>query len=310
MRANDDIIRATAAQARNGHAAPSDDGVDLWVSPERIDRPRISLIIPALNEEKLIVRTLECFPRAALLRCGAELIVSDGGSRDRTTEICREWADVIATHTAPRRQTIAEGRNLGAAQARGELLVFINGDTVPQVPGEFLEALVALVDEEEGKGEKGKEEGSRVGMSLETSPGRRRRSGTRPIVAWACPVAIAPGERRLSDRLFHGFFNSYVRFLNAIGLGMGRGECQVVRRDVFEKVGGYHAHMAAGEDFDLYRRLTEHGAIGHVAALRVYESPRRFRRFGYVRVLFEWTLNGMAVMILGRSIAKEWEEIR
>jgi hypothetical protein len=68
--------------------------------------------------------------------------------------------------------------------------------------------------------------------------------------------------------------------------------------------------MAAGEDFDLYKRLARLGKIGHRPGLGVYESPRRFRRYGYLLVLTEWTINALAVMILRRSISKEWEEIR
>lgn len=255
----------------------------IWRSPDCVEDPRISLIIPALNEEKLIGAMLAGFPEEILREVGAEIVVSDGGSSDRTDTIARERADMIITHRENRRQTIAEGRNLGASIARGDLLVFINADTLPQDPVTFLRELDRIVS---------------------TGPTSNR------VVAWACPVAIAPEERRLSDSLFHGFFNRYVRLLNLIGLGMGRGECQVVFRDSFVDLSGYQDHMAAGEDFDLYRRLADKGRIGHSDALRVYESPRRFRRFGYVRVLFEWTLNGLAVMILGRSISKEWEEIR
>ena len=256
---------------------------EIWRASDRIEEPRISLIIPALNEEKLIGAMLATFPEEILREVGAELVVSDGGSSDRTDAIARDHADMIITHREKRRQTIAEGRNLGASIARGDLFVFINADTLPQDPVGFLREL------------------DRIARSGLTS---------NRVVAWACPVAIAPEERRLSDRLFHGFFNRYVRLLNLIGLGMGRGECQVVFRDPFVAVSGYQDHMAAGEDFDLYRRLAERGKIGHSDLLRVYESPRRFRRFGYLRVLFEWTLNGLAVMILGRSISKEWEEIR
>ena len=255
----------------------------VWRSDSALEDPRISLVVPALNEEKLIGSMLSAFPAEVLHSINAELVLSDGGSSDRTTEIAREYCDAVITHREKRRQTIAEGRNLGASIARGDLLVFINADTLPQDPLEFLRGLEKIVDE-----------------------------GYLPggIAAWACPVQIAPAERRLSDRLFHGFFNRYVRLLNLIGLGMGRGECQVVWTDLFREVGGYENHMAAGEDFDLYRRLAEKGKIGHGEDLRVYESPRRFRRFGYLRVLFEWSLNGLAVMILGRSISKEWEEIR
>lgn len=241
------------------------------------------MIVPALNEEKLIGRLLGSFPSSERKRLGIEVIVSDGGSNDRTVAIATEHADVVVLHTAKRRQTIAEGRNLGAWQARGDLLCFINADTIPQNPVEFLQTLSELAE----SGEAGAN-----------------------AVAFACPVQIAPEERKWSDRLFHTFFNNYVRFLNAVGLGMGRGECQVVWRDAFLSVGGYHEHMAAGEDFDLYRRLSSRGRIGERKGLRVFESPRRFRRFGYLRILFEWTLNAVAVMVLGRSISKEWEEIR
>ena len=282
-----DISNLHLQKPQNGHSSAKSEPTvtasppEIWIATEAITDPLISLIVPALNEEKLIGEMLAMFPRDVRQRHRMELIVSDGGSSDRTPEIARGHADIVARHTEPRRQTIAEGRNLGAAQARGDLLVFINADTVPQDKEIFVEGLMEFV----AKGES-------------------------DIVAVACPVYIAPHERRWSDSLFHNFFNNYVRLLNLIGLGMGRGECQIVRREDFVAVGGYENHMAAGEDFDLYRRLTERGKIGHRNEFRVYESPRRFRRFGYLRVLFEWTLNALAVMILGRSISKEWEEIR
>lgn len=244
---------------------------------------KISVIVPALNEEKLIEKTLRCFPADLRARLDLELIVSDGGSRDRTVEIAREMADVVVEHTEARRQTIAEGRNRGADAATGELLVFINADTVPRDAETFI---VGLRD------------------------AAAMMAGKSGVVAFACPVQVAPVERRPSDRIFHAFFNRYVRLLNALGVGMGRGECQVVHREVFRRVGGYADAMAAGEDFDLYKRLARHGRIGHRDDLYVYESPRRFRRYGYLRVLFQWTLNGIAVALFHRSLSQEWEEVR
>lgn len=245
--------------------------------------PTISLIIPVLNEERLLERTLLSFPRSLRERHGAELIVSDGGSTDRTVDIAWRHADIVVEHHEERRQTIAEGRNRGAERASGELLVFINGDTIPVDAERFLAALA------------------------EVSSGITAGSG---IAAIACPVEIEPNERRTSDRLFHPCFNAYVRLLNRFGLGAGRGECQVMPRTLFERVGGYNERMAAGEDFDLYNRLAQHGRIGDHRGLLVYESPRRFRRYGYLRVLFQWTLNGISVAVAGRSYSKEWEQVR
>ncbi|MEO5931221.1 MAG: glycosyltransferase [Candidatus Kapaibacterium sp.] len=245
--------------------------------------PIISIVIPALNEEKLIEQTLRVFSPELRARHGVELIVSDGGSRDRTVEIAREHADIVVEHREERRQTISEGRNRGAEMATGTLLVFICADTIPRDPEKFMRGLTQFA---------------------RSAPDGRR------IAAIACPVEIAPEERRTSDLLFHAFFNNYVRLLNLVGIGMGRGECQVIRRDSFLAVGGYDSAMVAGEDFDLYSRLARIGRIGHSNDLRVYESPRRFRRYGYLRVLASWTTNGLAVMLLHRSVSKEWEEIR
>lgn len=245
--------------------------------------PTISLVIPVLNEERLLERTLSAFPLDMRERYGVELIVSDGGSSDRSVEIARRHADFVVEHRGERRQTIAEGRNRGGERATGDLLVFINGDTIPVDTERFLASLI------------------------EVSIGITAGSG---IAAIACPVEIEPSERRTSDRIFHTFFNAYVRLLNRFGLGAGRGECQVMPRALFVSVGGYNDSMAAGEDFELYNRLSRHGRIGHHQGLLVYESPRRFRRYGYLRVLFQWTLNGIAVAVAGRSYSKEWEQVR
>ncbi len=245
--------------------------------------PTISIIVPALNEEKLIEATLRSFPHEMLARTNAELIVSDGGSSDRTVEIARRYADIVVVHTEDRRQTIAEGRNRGADHATGDLLIFINADTVPRDPRAFAREVLEIATHHD--------------------PNNR-------TVAYACPVVITPAERRTSDRIFHGFFNNYVRLLNSVGVGMGRGECQVVWRDAFMAVGGYTDSMAAGEDFDLYSRLARTGRIGHSDALCVHESPRRFRRYGYLRILAQWTMNAISVMLFRRSLSKEWEQIR
>lgn len=272
----------------NGHAK-SPHTPERGASADRAAavHPTISIIVPALNEEKLIEQTLRCFPKELRSRYNIELIVSDGGSRDKTVELARSHADIVVEHTEQRRQTIAEGRNKGGSVATGDLLVFINADTIPRHPEKFMHALMTIA-------EKG-----------ETASG---------CVAYACPVQVAPQERRLSDLMFHGFFNNYVRFLNRIGVGMGRGECQVIWKGSFRAVGGYNDLMAAGEDFDLYKRLNSRsdrrGGIGHSWDLCVYESPRRFRRYGYLRVLLEWTMNALAVIFLRRSMSKEWEEIR
>ena len=68
------------------------------------------------NSGKTLKRALE-----SVKDC-AEIIISDGGSTDSTIIIAEKYADHIAKHEdVTHRQTIAEGRNNGAAIASGEI---------------------------------------------------------------------------------------------------------------------------------------------------------------------------------------------
>lgn len=89
---------------------------------------KISIIIPTLNEEGLVgksVRHLQSIPHQELL---AELIVVDGGSEDHTCEVARAAGAKVV-------QAPAKGRaiqmNYGAAQATGEILYFVHADVLP-----------------------------------------------------------------------------------------------------------------------------------------------------------------------------------
>ena len=79
----------------------------------------ISIVIPTLNEEKIIETTL----RSLRAYSGyLEIIVSDGRSTDRTVEIARSIADTVVVHSGPERQNISKGRNRGAEVATGDIL--------------------------------------------------------------------------------------------------------------------------------------------------------------------------------------------
>jgi rSAM/selenodomain-associated transferase 2 len=85
----------------------------------------LTIIIPTLNEEQLLARTLAglgCQQRVAM-----EIIVVDGGSQDATREIVRETlpeARLIVTGPGRCRQL-----NAGAGRASGELLLFLHADS-------------------------------------------------------------------------------------------------------------------------------------------------------------------------------------
>ncbi len=107
---------------------------ELIYSPLKV-RPKISIIIPVLNEAAIIETTLQQI-RADISpenqdSNSLEIIVVDGGSQDQTREIAQSLGvQVIAT--APGR---AHQMNAGAKRASGEILLFLHADT--QLPQKF-----------------------------------------------------------------------------------------------------------------------------------------------------------------------------
>jgi glycosyltransferase involved in cell wall biosynthesis len=239
----------------------------------------ISVIIPTLNEEKLLPRMLGQFTPELIERHKIELVVSDGGSTDQTLAIARRYAHRIIENEKGVRQTISLGRNSGAEQASGEYLVFLNADTLIQDVSYFFQRVEKEVQRSE-------------------------------IAGLTCSVEVYPEDRRWSDRSFHGFYNRFFYLMNIFGMGMGRGECHIMRKEVFRKVRGYASRIAAGEDYDMFRRLKKVGKILFLRDVVVYESPRRYRKYGYAFVTASWFLNFLAVFFLRRSLLSEWKPVR
>jgi glycosyltransferase involved in cell wall biosynthesis len=244
---------------------------------------KMSLVIPVYHEEKLIEQNLQFYNDELRKKYGFEIIVSDGGSTDNTVKLAEKYADKVVVHTEERRQTIAEGRNRGAEVASTDTLVFINGDSVPVDAEQFF---TKIEEWRQGKGKYAKAD------------------------ALAISVTGFPDEILFKDKVFYTLHNTYVDLLNKVGMGMGRGECQVIKKDVFDRVNGYNNDIVAGEDFDLYRRIAKVAKIKFAHDIQVYESPRRFRKYGYLKTIFYWTLNSITVMLFNKSVSKEWEAVR
>ena len=82
----------------------------------------ISVVMPVLNEAQIMAQTLAATREVV---GGAELIVVDGGSADRTPELARPYAHVLSA-----RRGRAAQMNAGAMLARGEVLLFQHADTL------------------------------------------------------------------------------------------------------------------------------------------------------------------------------------
>ncbi|HEU4353425.1 MAG TPA: glycosyltransferase [Burkholderiales bacterium] len=93
---------------------------------------KLSVVVPAFNEERLLAGSLAAIRDA--LRAfeeadwATELIVCDNNSTDRTAEIARDAGAAVVFEPV---NQIARARNAGAAHATGEWLLFVDADSYP-----------------------------------------------------------------------------------------------------------------------------------------------------------------------------------
>lgn len=239
----------------------------------------ISLVIPTLNEAKTLGKTLVGLSDEIKKRYLVELIVSDGGSSDDTQELARQLGARVVLPEPGVKQNIAVGRNAGAVVASGEILIFLDADTRPRDWEKLLRAANEAFEDDK-------------------------------VAAATVSVEIEPAERKLRDLFWLNLYNLMFFCQTALGFGMGRGNCQIVRAATFKEVGGYNEDLSAAEDYDLYRRLGKLGKIRILWRVVVYESPRRFRRYGYLRVGAWWFLNAVSVVLRKRSWSRVWQRVR
>ena len=104
---------------------------------------KLSIVIPAFNEEKLLGRCLAAVAEAAsALRefgCDHEVVVCDNHSTDRTSAIAAAGAKVVFEPV----NQIGRARNTGATSATGDWLLFLDADSFPS-PALFADLAEAM----------------------------------------------------------------------------------------------------------------------------------------------------------------------
>jgi glycosyltransferase involved in cell wall biosynthesis len=225
----------------------------------------LSVIIPAFNEEKYLPATLDHVRQAsqATLASGksVEIIVVDNASSDRTAEVAvTHGAKVVSVPE----HNVARVRNAGARAASGEILVFLDADTLVPLH------LLSRIAEEMG-------DLNCLGGAVDTD---------------YQPVRTL---MRLYLRLWRIIGHAF---------GMAQGALQFCRRDIFFALKGYDESIYMGEDVDFYWRLRKLAkcrgqSVQLLTDVRVVPSCRRFDQWPTHRILIE--TNPIYIMFLQRS---------
>lgn len=202
--------------------------------------PEISVIVPALNEEKYIGHVFKGLAEQTFK--DFETIVADNNSSDHTREIARKYAKVVVE----KRRGISRGRNAGASAACGRLLVFLDADTRP-APG-CLEAYY--------KGIKG------------------------DVIAATGPILPLEKAKATIMMGYKFVSILFVKASVLMGKPSVIGSNFAVLRSAFEKVNGFDVNLATYEDWDLSLRLRKVGKIAYLDDALVYTSVRRVQEWG------------------------------
>jgi glycosyltransferase involved in cell wall biosynthesis len=177
---------------------------------------RVSLIIPAFNEARLIGETLRQVNAAIVAfsrrRWETELIVCDNNSTDRTAELARAAGATVVFEPI---NQIARARNSGAAAATGDWLIFVDADSHPSVE---------LLDD--------------VAEQMET--GRCLAGGCTMKLAGHYPMV------NLIARLCNGIMRAG---------SLMAGSFIFCEAGAFREVGGFSNELFVGEEIDLSQRL-------------------------------------------------------
>lgn len=225
----------------------------------------ISVVIPAFNEEAYLGSTLASLNRAKAsleIQAGlrAEIIVVDNASDDSTAEVARALGATVATE---KQRNVAKVRNSGAKLSVGDVLVFVDADTV--VPDKLLSRIVAAMSDASCYG-----------------------------------GAVDPDyqPKKVTVKVYLQFWRILGRFM-----GMAQGATQFCRRDPFFALNGYDESLFMGEDVDFYWRLKglarrQSGRVVSLEDLRVIPSTRRFDQWRLWRTLV-WT-NPVFILLFQR----------
>ncbi len=226
---------------------------------------KVSVVVPAYNEEKLLSQSLSSI-RAALQAFEtagweSELIVCDNNSTDRTPAIAAAAGARVVFEPV---NQISRARNAGAAQATGDWLVFVDADSFPS-PELFLEAKEVM------------------------AAGRCLAGGS----------TVAYEHAPLGAALAIALWNAVSRLCK-----WAAGSFIFCEAAAFREAGGFSEELYASEEIELFRRLKRMArrkgrsiAILHRHPLRT--SDRKLRLYGW-RELFRFL--GKTVASRGRTL--------
>jgi len=157
----------------------------------------------------------------------------------------------------------AKGRNEGAKIAKGNLFLFLDADTI--LPENFFEKALAEFKK----------------RNLD-------------IVSFCLEPQTKSNFKKF---LFDAFYNLPILILEKI-LAHGA-QAILVKKEIFEKVGGFDEKIKFAEDHSFVRKAKKFGKFGILRKVRVFSSLRRFEKEGFIKTYLKYLLAEIYMIFLG-----------
>jgi glycosyltransferase involved in cell wall biosynthesis len=202
--------------------------------------PKISVIIPAFNEEKFLPKCLESLENQDFK--DLEIIVVDNNSTDRTAEIAKKFGAILVSE---KNQGVAFARQKGFLKAKGKIIATTDADTI--LPKNWLSRIFKEFEKDEN------------------------------LVAFggSCYFYSGPILVRLASRYFLTLFLIFDKFFsggwNLMGCNMA------IKKEAFFKIGGFNTNLKLNEESEISSRLRKVGKVILDPNFKVKTSGRRYR---------------------------------
>ncbi len=223
----------------------------------------LSIVIPAFNEEAFLPRLLASIKAQDYTDC--EIIVADNNSVDRTAAIARQHGARVVTGGIP-----GAGRNRGAEVARGDIILFLDADTL--LPEGFISKILA-----------------RFGKDFVDI-----------CIPWIKPI---DGTKPIYSTIFQ-FSNTFFKLMESIQ-PQGLGLCILVTRRLHQRIGGFSEKQRVSEDFDYINRASFIGRFRVYTNVYVYHSVRRYKAEGVSNLVRKQVKSGFLYLFTGKAYNTE-----
>lgn len=201
--------------------------------------PRVSIIMPLYNKAPYVSKAVESVLNQSFKDW--ELIVVDDGSTDGGSEVVKNLSDERCQLISQENQGVSAARNNGVNLSKGEYLAFLDADD--WWDERFLEEMIAFAEEYPEAG------------------------------LWACNYwYVKRGKTHVAVQLETGYFDYADAYLKNEAMPVWTGAV-MMRKEVFNKIGGFPIGIKIGEDFLLWSRVAlEHRFAFLNKALAYYNN--------------------------------------